>query len=121
MSFKTFAGGFNGAFWRHGPLTEDLEKNSQIYQNYLVALSTQIFEKILILGGSIPLPHPDVEEYYHILFRLQFSFMIPSTAIISRHNFRKIKHHLQMAPEIVQGPNLKKVIHPFPLGSKNIA
>ena len=26
-----------------------------------------------------------------------------------------------MAPEIVQGPNLKKVIYPFPLGSKNIS
>ena len=26
-----------------------------------------------------------------------------------------------MVPEIVQGPNLKKVIHPFPLGSKNIS
>ena len=33
---------------------------------------------------------------------------------------RKIKH-LQMAPEIVQGPNLKKVIYPYPLGSKNIS
>ena len=26
-----------------------------------------------------------------------------------------------MAPEIVQGPNLKKVIYPFPFGSKNIS
>ena len=26
-----------------------------------------------------------------------------------------------MATEIVQGPNLKQVIHPFPLGSKNIS
>ena len=26
-----------------------------------------------------------------------------------------------MAPEIVQGPNLKEVIYPFPLGSKNIS
>ena len=23
MSFKTIAGGFNGAFWWHGPLSED--------------------------------------------------------------------------------------------------
>ena len=39
MSFKTIAGGFNGAFWWYGPLSEDWEKFEQIYQNYLVALS----------------------------------------------------------------------------------
>ena len=27
MSFKTIAGGFNGAFWWYGPLSEDREKN----------------------------------------------------------------------------------------------
>ena len=26
MSFKTIAGGFNGAFWWYGPLSEDREK-----------------------------------------------------------------------------------------------
>ena len=25
MSFKTIAGGFNGAFWWYGPISEDLE------------------------------------------------------------------------------------------------
>ena len=39
MSFKTIAGGFNGAFWWYGPLSEDQENFKQIYQNYLVALS----------------------------------------------------------------------------------
>ena len=39
MSFKTIAGGFNGAFWWYGPLSEDREKCQQIYQNYLVALN----------------------------------------------------------------------------------
>ena len=39
MSFKTIAGGFNGAFWWYGPLSEDQEKFEQIYQNYLVALT----------------------------------------------------------------------------------
>ena len=29
MSFKTIAGGFNGAFWWYGPLSKDQE----IYQN----------------------------------------------------------------------------------------
>ena len=38
MSFKTIAGGFNGAFWWYGPLSEDKEFFKQIYQNYLVAL-----------------------------------------------------------------------------------
>ena len=38
MSFKTIAGGFNGAFWWYGPLSEDQENFKQIYQNYLVAL-----------------------------------------------------------------------------------
>ena len=38
MSFKTIAGGFNGAFWWYGPLSEDQEFLKQIYQNYLVAL-----------------------------------------------------------------------------------
>ena len=32
MSFKTIAGGFNGAFWWYGPLSEDREKFLQIYQ-----------------------------------------------------------------------------------------
>ena len=41
MSFKTIAGGFNGAFWWYGPLSEDWEHFLQIYQNYLVALITQ--------------------------------------------------------------------------------
>ena len=27
MSFKTIAGGFNGAFWWYGPLSEDSRKN----------------------------------------------------------------------------------------------
>ena len=39
MSFEPTAGGFNGAFWWYGPLSEDGEKFEQIYQNYLVALS----------------------------------------------------------------------------------
>ena len=39
MSFKSFAGWFNGAFWWYGPLSEDQEKFQQIYQNYLVAVS----------------------------------------------------------------------------------
>ena len=39
MSFKTIAGGFNGAFWWYGPLSENLEFLKQIYQNYLVALN----------------------------------------------------------------------------------
>ena len=39
MSFKTIAGGFNGAFWWYGPLSEDRENFKEIYQNYLVALS----------------------------------------------------------------------------------
>ena len=38
-SFKTIAGGFNGAFWRYGPLSEDRELNFFIYQNYLMALN----------------------------------------------------------------------------------
>ena len=37
MSFKTIAGGFNGAFWWYWPLSEDREILKQIYQNYLVA------------------------------------------------------------------------------------
>ena len=36
MSFKTIAGGFDGACWWYGPLSEDQEKFEQIYQNYLV-------------------------------------------------------------------------------------
>ena len=40
MSFKTIAGGFNGAFWWYGPLSENLNFK-QIYQNYLVALKEQ--------------------------------------------------------------------------------
>ena len=39
MSFKTIVGGFNGAFWWYGPLSEDREKFKQIYKNYLVALN----------------------------------------------------------------------------------
>ena len=42
MSFKTIAGGFNGAFWWYGPLSEDQELFLQIYQNYLVALSSTL-------------------------------------------------------------------------------
>ena len=38
MSLKTIAGGFNGAFWWYGPLSEDREILKQIYQNYLVTL-----------------------------------------------------------------------------------
>ena len=38
MSFKTIAGGFNGAFWWYGPFSEDWFFFLQIYQNYLVAL-----------------------------------------------------------------------------------
>ena len=38
MSFKTIAGGFNGAFWWYGPLSEDQEYFFKFYQNYLVAL-----------------------------------------------------------------------------------
>ena len=38
MSLKTIAGGFNGAFWWYGPLSEDREQFKQIYRNYLVAL-----------------------------------------------------------------------------------
>ena len=34
MSFKTIAGGFNGAFWWYGPLSADREFVKQIYQNY---------------------------------------------------------------------------------------
>ena len=37
MSFKTIAGGFNGAFWWYGPLSEDQEILKQIYQNYNVS------------------------------------------------------------------------------------
>ena len=44
MSFKTIAGGFNGAcYWYNGPLSEDREIFKKIYQNYLVAL---IFLKV---------------------------------------------------------------------------
>ena len=43
MSFKTIAGGFNGAFWWYGPLSEDQENFKQIYQNYLVALTLWFF------------------------------------------------------------------------------
>ena len=39
ISFKTIAGGFNGAFWWYGPLSVDREIFKQIYQNYLVALT----------------------------------------------------------------------------------
>ena len=39
MSIKTIAGGFKGAFWWYGPLSEDQEKEFKIYQNYLVALN----------------------------------------------------------------------------------
>ena len=39
MSFKIIAGGFNGAFWWYGPLSENREIFKQIYQNYLVALN----------------------------------------------------------------------------------
>ena len=38
MSFKTIVGGFNGAFWWYGPLSEDREILKQIFQNYHVAL-----------------------------------------------------------------------------------
>ena len=44
MSFKTIAGGFNGAFWWYGPLSEDQEIFKQIYQNYLVALKLFMLE-----------------------------------------------------------------------------
>ena len=33
MLFKTGAGGFNGAFWWYGPLSEDRENLKEIYQN----------------------------------------------------------------------------------------
>ena len=39
ISFKTIAGGFNGAFWWYGPLSEDQDFFLQIYQNYLVAFN----------------------------------------------------------------------------------
>ena len=39
-SFKTIAGGFNGAFWWYGQLSEDREHFKEIYQNYLVALTS---------------------------------------------------------------------------------
>ena len=42
MSFKTVAGGFNGAFWWCGPLSEDQEILKQIYQNYLVAFNGKL-------------------------------------------------------------------------------
>ena len=38
MSFKTIAGGFNGAFRWYGPLPVERENFKQIYQNYLMAL-----------------------------------------------------------------------------------
>ena len=38
MFFKTIAGGFNGALWWYGPLSEDRGKIEKIYQNYIVAL-----------------------------------------------------------------------------------
>ena len=43
MSFKTIAGGFNGAFWWYGPLSEDQENFEQIYQNYLVTLKCNLY------------------------------------------------------------------------------
>ena len=50
MSFKTIAGGFNGALWWYGPLSEDREKFEQIHQNYLVAL-IQTCDTELVLQG----------------------------------------------------------------------
>ena len=52
ISFKTIAGGFNGAFWWYGRLSEDQEKIEQIYQNYLVALT------LIPLGGGLFQPPP---------------------------------------------------------------
>ena len=49
MSFKTIAGGFNGAFWWYGPLSEDQEILKQIYQNYLVALKYLLFSPMKLL------------------------------------------------------------------------
>ena len=50
MSFKTIAGGFNGAFWRYGPLSEDLEeKKLKIYQNYIVACWLVLIYNTLII------------------------------------------------------------------------
>ena len=46
MSFKTIAGGFDGAFWWYRPLSEDREFFFLIYQNYLVALSHWQFKKL---------------------------------------------------------------------------
>ena len=43
MSFKTIAGGFHGAFWWYGPLSEDQENFEQIYQNYLVTLKCNLY------------------------------------------------------------------------------
>ena len=45
MSFKTIAGGFNGALWWYGPLSEDREFFFLIYQNYLVALIIFVINK----------------------------------------------------------------------------
>ena len=56
MSFKTIAGGFNGAFWWYGPLSEDREKYEQIYQNYLVAL-TDVDNSCLIII-------PEIDSHY---------------------------------------------------------
>ena len=41
-SFKTIAGGFNGAFWWYDPLSEDRDIFFFIYQNYLVALKEKL-------------------------------------------------------------------------------
>ena len=48
MSFKTIAGGFNGAFWWYGPLSEDREIKKKIYQIYLVATRHQMIEQVYI-------------------------------------------------------------------------
>ena len=53
MSFKTIAGGFNGAFWWFGVLSEDREKNCWIHQNYLVALTYLMMKKIIVSLKSI--------------------------------------------------------------------
>ena len=53
MSFKTIAGGSNGAFWWYGPLSEDREKFKQIYQNYLVALNPFILTSNILSSLSL--------------------------------------------------------------------
>ena len=81
MSFKTIAGGFNGAFWWYGPLSEDREKIQQIYQNYLLALMYSL--KLLI---DVIFCYLQENKWYSILRLAQLNLLRNFTDVKVKYN-----------------------------------